>query len=407
MKNVVDITGIFGSPLEISIKCFLDALLIFTSECRGDYHLREVNMVNNDDDGVITTIALLHSLLEVGQDQLMAEAIDKFTKLHEKRKGGNKNLSKTISAKGSVKDDFHSIEYGKRTVTPESSKRRSSSMSRASAKSKSKEDTSPRSLDLEGSRNKGSLKVTGKSSGSVTDRSSSERKSRADSAASGRSTTASRLANSGAASGAKNSPRGPPAMKQSLVTSPPGGGAKPKTKSSASSRNVPLKANTMLPPDTSREILSPRQDKLSEAALHQTSNPYENDMGLYSLPGNFSGNDLTEDRYVYCKICVNEVKDPKKLYKCGHTFCAECIDGYLRKHNNKCPTCGVQYNRPSSASDGPVSARDGPVKSTTPAGSMSHLNRRNLVVPGYEYCEGAIEIHYDIPSGKQGVGINM
>ncbi|KAK3096201.1 hypothetical protein FSP39_024366 [Pinctada imbricata] len=358
-------SGIFGSPLDVSIKCFLDGLLLFVSESKKDYHLLEVNMVNNDEDGVITTIAILQSLLEAGQDLIMAQAIDRFTKLQEKRKPSTKVFSSSLSSKTGTKDDFHSLDYGKPSplMSTDPGKRRSSSLSRATGKTKMKDPESPRGANLEGGKSKGSgLSVSGKNPGSTLDRSASERsgsvserRSRLDSAGSSRPTTASRLST---ASGAKNSPRAPPTMKQSLVTSPPGGGAKPKTKTNTSSRNVPMKASTLIPSETRNQMLSPR----TEAAISKTSqrdyNVYENDIGLHSLP-------------------------------------ADLRTASVRH---------VEYNtdKPGSASEGSLSARETLIKSTQPSGTMSSITRRNLTVPGYEYCEGAIEIHYDIPSGKQG-----
>ena len=87
-----------------------------------------------------------------------------------------------------------------------------------------------------------------------------------------------------------------------------------------------------------------------------------------------------------CCICMDKIVNEKKLEKCGHKFCKECIDNHFKLAKPSCPICGTIY---------------GFIKGTQPPGYMK-VNRRPQSLPGYENC-GTIEIIYVIPSGIQGV----
>ena len=45
-----------------------------------------------------------------------------------------------------------------------------------------------------------------------------------------------------------------------------------------------------------------------------------------------------------CNICLSELNKENKIIKlkCGHFFDNECIENWLRKHSNKCPTCRIE-----------------------------------------------------------------
>ncbi|CAB4045901.1 probable E3 ubiquitin- ligase DTX3 isoform X2, partial [Paramuricea clavata] len=85
-----------------------------------------------------------------------------------------------------------------------------------------------------------------------------------------------------------------------------------------------------------------------------------------------------------CPICLCDFTDKKTLIKCGHSFCAGCIEEAF-KHQKKCPLCSQVY--------GPSIGNQPPGKMTDSVQSM-HL-------PGFESC-GTIVIVYTFDSGVQG-----
>jgi deltex-like protein len=85
-----------------------------------------------------------------------------------------------------------------------------------------------------------------------------------------------------------------------------------------------------------------------------------------------------------CSICLREITDKKTLSKCGHSFCAACIDEAF-KHQKKCPVCSQVY--------GPSIGNQPPGEMTDSAQSMRLL--------GFESC-GTIVISYTFDGGVQG-----
>ena len=88
-----------------------------------------------------------------------------------------------------------------------------------------------------------------------------------------------------------------------------------------------------------------------------------------------------------CPICLDEIDNPKKLDKCGHTFCTDCIESSFRNHKPACPTCNTMY---------------GMITGNQPRGTMEVHQSSSPSVPGYNNC-GIIVIDYSFPSGTQGV----
>ena len=93
-----------------------------------------------------------------------------------------------------------------------------------------------------------------------------------------------------------------------------------------------------------------------------------------------------EEEAEKCAICLDEMDNPKKLDKCGHIFCSECIEGSFRHHKPACPTCNTLY---------------GLITGTQPRGTMD-VSRKSLGLPGYQNC-GLIVIDYRFSPGTQGV----
>lgn len=44
-----------------------------------------------------------------------------------------------------------------------------------------------------------------------------------------------------------------------------------------------------------------------------------------------------------CVICLDNMTKPKKLKKCSHEFCTECIDSYFKNVKQTCPICNTVY----------------------------------------------------------------
>ncbi|CAB3997410.1 E3 ubiquitin- ligase DTX3L, partial, partial [Paramuricea clavata] len=85
-----------------------------------------------------------------------------------------------------------------------------------------------------------------------------------------------------------------------------------------------------------------------------------------------------------CPICLCNVTDKKTLSKCGHSFCAGCIDVAFR-HQKKCPVCSQVY---------------GPLIGNQPPGTMT-VNAQSTSLPGLGLCD-TIVITYRFPNGTQG-----
>ena len=102
----------------------------------------------------------------------------------------------------------------------------------------------------------------------------------------------------------------------------------------------------------------------------------------------FKENDkLTASGTNKCTICLETIINSHKL-SCGHVFCKECIEEYLKKYKATCPVCGnVQ----------------GKLTGNQPKGDMKKTILKQPLC-GYSNCN-TIQITYDFPDGKQGVSI--
>jgi deltex-like protein len=85
-----------------------------------------------------------------------------------------------------------------------------------------------------------------------------------------------------------------------------------------------------------------------------------------------------------CSICLCDFTDKKTLSKCGHSFCAGCIDEAF-KHQKKCPVCSQVY---------------GTLIGNQPPGEMID-NDYFAPLPGFELYR-CIVISYRFPNGTQG-----
>ena len=83
-------------------------------------------------------------------------------------------------------------------------------------------------------------------------------------------------------------------------------------------------------------------------------------------------------------ICLCDFTDKKTLSKCGHSFCAGCIDEAF-KHQKKCPVCSQVY---------------GPLIGNQPDGRMIESYYSTSLL-GFALC-GTIVIHYRFRNGTQG-----
>ncbi|CAF1624219.1 unnamed protein product [Adineta ricciae] len=87
-----------------------------------------------------------------------------------------------------------------------------------------------------------------------------------------------------------------------------------------------------------------------------------------------------------CAICMDDCIKPKRLNKCGHQFCTECIDQYFNSVKPQCPCCFTIY---------------GDIRGTQPDSGTMKFIRTKHHLPGYEKSNGTIQITYFFPNGIQ------
>ncbi|XP_045188560.2 uncharacterized protein LOC123546396 [Mercenaria mercenaria] len=68
-------SGIFGCPLEVCVRSFFNAVLLFACEHMSDFvHLKEVHLVNNSSDQTALTVIQLRDLISQGAQMMVLEA---------------------------------------------------------------------------------------------------------------------------------------------------------------------------------------------------------------------------------------------------------------------------------------------------------------------------------------------
>ncbi|KAK7471615.1 hypothetical protein BaRGS_00035712, partial [Batillaria attramentaria] len=85
-----------------------------------------------------------------------------------------------------------------------------------------------------------------------------------------------------------------------------------------------------------------------------------------------------------CSICLESVRVPKTLEKCGHTFCTACIDKSFQMTRPACPECQTLY---------------GIIKGNQPENGKMKMHYERFTLPGYP--PGILTITYNFPSGTQ------
>lgn len=87
-----------------------------------------------------------------------------------------------------------------------------------------------------------------------------------------------------------------------------------------------------------------------------------------------------------CCICMDIPTNSKQLYKCGHTFCEECIDKFFQ-YKPACPICGTIYRK---------------VTGDQPPGKIS-IRKSSIRLQGFDDSNGSIVLTYVFDDGWQGV----
>ena len=385
-------------PLDICIRSFLDALLIFGND-RASSYLRNVRLINKDDEATITSIVLLKTALEGDVEALASQAFEAYNKFKEKElhlPRGRPEHHKSFEFEAAQKAPFtKTLLQGStsgltETETAKRTHRRSSSMSRLSTSNTEKEEN-PRSTPRQSS-------VSGMAA-------EQERKARTSSVLYGslkrgdfsKSYSPQHTASSTAKiSAEKHKISTAPSLKQSLLTG-----------STASAKLKSLRKPTSSDSPSGKVRVRRGWDDTDDDRAHMAKSPstatdrMESDFGLYSLPISIEGNmrgashsRKTEDD-AKCAICLDRLRRPKTLEFCKHTFCTACIDEHFKKAKPTCPICGSVY---------------GKVKGTQPRdGQMTSKVEHSVIIPGYERADGAIVIKYFFPSGIQKVttGLNQ
>ena len=386
--------------MDICVRCFLDAVLVFVDKHRAR-SLTDIRLISNDAESTVTSIVLLQTLLEAGIEDLTSEALESHNKFTDKSR---MNLPRgRPETTDSSRSYLSSTRYEGTSDSPRGQQRRSMSASRVSDKKGSGAKTQKSSIF---DRNINSYVEPKVDSSRLEDRARTRTRSSTDNKS---------LSTYGDKSyGQKgHSTKTVPQIKQNLL---PNHGKLSTPKSSNLSASKPQTR-----PKTSAVRVGNERPRTSYLADSSYDDSYahtyagkrytddedldhnDDQFGLQSLPVSFEKhNSSFREKFLQlnseekiskkvniCAICLDKVRNPKMLSKCGHTFCTGCIDEYFHKDKPKCPTCGVLY---------------GQIKGDQPkGGSMTYKTDRTLVIPGYEREDGAIIIHYTFPSGVQEV----
>ncbi|XP_078471286.1 E3 ubiquitin-protein ligase DTX3L-like [Lampetra planeri] len=148
--------------------------------------------------------------------------------------------------------------------------------------------------------------------------------------------------------------------------------------------NVAKVAGNVDQVEKARDLLCETLNGVSHVSSSTRNNPNAHvsmNSGTTSI-----ANPMQENNQDTCPICMDHFKRKTSLIKCKHSFCEECIDQAM-KSKSVCPICQTVYGKLEG--DQPKDA------------SMNVTTYYTTHVPGYEKY-GTIEIHYDVPSGRQG-----
>lgn len=141
-----------------------------------------------------------------------------------------------------------------------------------------------------------------------------------------------------------------------------------------SSETGDLKSGDTSSNDGATSIAGPSEVATTSSAKNQTS-------------VNGANADLEEPAVDGCPVCMDTYTDPRQLH-CGHTFCKACIEGVITmSKSHMCPTCRFPFRT---------------AEGKQPDGGSMTSAICDASLPGYEGY-GCIVIHYNIPSGIQGV----
>ena len=87
-----------------------------------------------------------------------------------------------------------------------------------------------------------------------------------------------------------------------------------------------------------------------------------------------------------CIICMDTPTNPKRLHKCGHIFCKDCIDQCF-SYKPACPNCGQIF---------------GKMTGDQPPGTIS-IRKYHQTLSGFYDSKDCIILTYTFQHGRQGV----
>ena len=384
------LTGVFGVPLDICIRSFLDALLMFGND-RKTSNLQNVRLINKDPDATVTAIVLLQTALEGDMEALASQAFEAYNRFKEKElhlprgRQEGMGLYDTGLKSSSISLYLRSTSEIPASGTTKMTHRRSSSLSRLNTSTDNirQEESTPNKCTKNTSSFPGSSNIQ-------------DQKTRSNSVSNGLVKTT----NSGSSYlhkhlssvGTKYKPDKDkmtittPSLKKSLITT---------SSFSDKLKGVKKQGNPDSPTGKVRARRGYDDDDYGRTDAFKSSiGRDEPEFDLYSLPINLEGNrrgihSRKSEEDEKCTICLDGFRRPKTLETCKHTFCSACIDEYFRTSKPSCPICGTIY---------------GKIRGTQPRdGTMAHMVKHNVIIPGYEKADGSIVIKYRFPSGLQKV----
>lgn len=446
-------TGVFGVPLDICVRSFLDALLIFTYQ-RNAKNLKNIRLINKDPEATVTSIVLLRTALEGDVETLSSEAIETFTRWKAKELDLPKGRQERMGSYGrdtSLKSSFSSSLYQRTSSASPSEEqatrtppRRSSSLNRISPRTTTETtkddfartgertspgsgntaDRNPRSSNRTGVDKKPDSEHSYQSSYSsstakgtksrddymsflntdtdiIKDRKTSSNVSESVSKTDSEKDYLSKYKGSvGMSSG--NKPysekeimaRTTPYLKQSLMTSGTGDYKLKGTKKPGGADSPTGKVRARREYDEDRDQTTDKEtyaNTRTPALPSRTRNTDE--FGFQSLPLNIEQSQRGQ-------ISPSKSDEKEK--------CMICLDTPRRpktlevcKHTF-CGSCIEEYFKKSKPSCPVCGTIYGKLRGTQPRdGKMEDSVKHNVFLPGYEKADGAIVIKYQFPAGIQ------